>query len=120
MSNSAIVEAFIDGWNRMDWDLVVGLLAEDVFYHNIPMEPINGRAQAEAFIRGMAPQSVDWQLIAIAENGAQVLTERIDNFVMADGKTVSLPVMGTFEIEEGKIKAWRDYFDLQTFTSQMA
>jgi limonene-1,2-epoxide hydrolase len=31
-----------------------------------------------------------------------------------------VPVMGTFEIENGKIKAWRDYFDLNTFASQMA
>jgi limonene-1,2-epoxide hydrolase len=48
-----------------------------------------------------------------------VLTERVDNFDLAGGKKLSLPVMGTFEIENGKIQAWRDYFDLATFTSQM-
>jgi limonene-1,2-epoxide hydrolase len=26
-----------------------------------------------------------------------------------------VPVAGVFEIEDGKIKAWRDYFDLQQF-----
>jgi limonene-1,2-epoxide hydrolase len=111
---------FIDAWNRMDWDAVVGALADDVCYHNIPMEPINGREAAAGFITGMQPQSVNWEVLSIAENGASVLTERVDNFVMADGKKVSLPVMGTFEIEDGKIKAWRDYFDLASFTSQMA
>ena len=28
--------------------------------------------------------------------------------------------MGTFEIEDGKIKAWRDYFDLNTYMSQLS
>jgi limonene-1,2-epoxide hydrolase len=49
-----------------------------------------------------------------------VLTERVDNFVLADGKQLSLPVMGTMVIEDGKIKVWRDYFDLASFSSQMA
>jgi limonene-1,2-epoxide hydrolase len=124
MSNSQtpqqLVEAFIDGWNRMDWDLVVNLLAEDVVYHNIPMEVINGREAAAAFITGMQPDAVNWTVLSIAANGNKVLTERIDGFDLPGGKKLSIPVMGTFEIEGGKIKAWRDYFDLATFTQQMA
>jgi limonene-1,2-epoxide hydrolase len=27
--------------------------------------------------------------------------------------------MGTFEVQDGKIAAWRDYFDLKQFTDQM-
>ena len=71
-------------------------------------------------MRGMAPESVDWEVLSIAENGDKVLTERVDNFVMAGGKNVSLPVMGVFQIRDGKICLWRDYFDLASFTSQMA
>lgn len=119
-SNSKVVLDFIDAWNRMDWDAVVAALAEDVVYHNIPMEKIEGREAAAAFITGMQPVSVFWEMISIAENGNKVLTERVDNFDLPDGKKISLPVMGTFEIEDGQIKAWRDYFDLATFTSQMA
>jgi len=37
-------------------------------------------------------------VINIAEDGNVVLTERVDNFVMADGKAVSLPMMGTMEL----------------------
>ena len=57
-------------------------------------------------------------MLHIAEANGAVLTERVDNFVMGDGKPLSLPVMGTFEVEQGKIVAWRDYFDLATFTQQ--
>ena len=46
------------------------------------------------------------------------MTERIDDFVV-QGKAVSLPVMGTFEISGGKICRWRDYFDLATFENQL-
>ena len=120
MSNTQIVLDFIDAWNRMDWDAIVGALAEDVVYHNIPMEEINGREAAAAFINGMQPEAIHWEMISIAENGNKVLTERVDNFDLPGGKKISLPVMGTFEIEDGSIKAWRDYFDLATFTSQMA
>jgi limonene-1,2-epoxide hydrolase len=120
MSNTQIVLAFIDAWNRMDWEAVVDALSEDVVYHNIPMEKLEGRAAAAGFITSMQPESVHWEMLSIAENGSKVLTERIDNFVLPGGKKLSIPVMGTFEIESGKIKAWRDYFDLATFTSQMA
>ena len=120
MSNTQIVMNFIDAWNRLDWDTVLGALAEDVVYHNIPMEKIEGRAAAAAFITGMLPVSVNWEVLSIAENGHKVLTERIDNFVFPGGKTLSIQVMGTFEIDNGEIKAWRDYFDLASFTSQMA
>ena len=120
MSHTETVLHFIDAWNRMDWDAVVGALAEDVVYHNIPMDVIEGRDAAAAFITGMQPESVHWEVLSIAENGDKVLTERVDNFILPGGKKLSIQVMGTFEIDRGEIKAWRDYFDLASFTSQMA
>ncbi|MCH8920498.1 MAG: limonene-1,2-epoxide hydrolase, partial [Chloroflexi bacterium] len=44
-------------------------------------------------------------------------TARVARFEMA-GKKVGLPVAGVFEIEGGKIKAWRDYFDMAAWTRQ--
>jgi limonene-1,2-epoxide hydrolase len=120
MSNTKIIKDFIDAFNRMDWDAIDALMADDIVYHNIPMQPIEGSAAASAFLRGMDAVGIDWELLSIAENGNKVLTERIDNFDLASGKKLSIPVMGTFEIANGKIQAWRDYFDLGTFTSQMA
>jgi limonene-1,2-epoxide hydrolase len=34
------------------------------------------------------------------------------------GKSIALPVAGVFEIRNGKIAAWRDYFDMQTWLKQ--
>jgi limonene-1,2-epoxide hydrolase len=63
---------------------------------------------------------VDWTVLHLVEgtNGV-VLTERVDRF-MIKGKWVALPVMGTFEVVNGKIRAWRDYFDMNQFQSQLA
>ncbi|MGA0839268.1 MAG: limonene-1,2-epoxide hydrolase family protein [Pseudomonadales bacterium] len=118
--NTALVMEFIDAWNRLDWDRVIGLLADNVVYHNIPMDKLEGKAAASAAILGMQPTAVQWDVISIAENGNKVLTERLDAFDLPNGKHLVVPVMGTFEIENGLIVAWRDYFDLATFMRQMA
>jgi len=47
-----------------------------------------------------------------------VMTERVDVFKLP-GKSFELQVMGTFEVRDGKISAWRDYFDMNQFTSRM-
>lgn len=121
MSNKTLVKNFIAAWNNMDLESVTDFFSEDIIYHNIPMEPLNGKEEASAFVKGLSDcQSINWEIIAIAEEGNMVLTERIDNFNFKDGRKISLPVMGTFEIEDNKIKQWRDYFDLETFQQQIA
>ena len=120
MTNTEIVLAYINAWNTMDWDAAADLMADDVVWHNIPMAKIEGKAAVDEAVRGMQPLGVDWEVVSIAENGNKVLTERVDRFDMPGDKKIDLPVMGTFEITNGKISAWRDYFDLATFTSQMS
>ena len=98
-----------------------GYFTDDAVYHNIPIAPVKGRAAIVATLEQfIAPASnVEFEMLAIAASGNVVLTERIDRFVLA-GKSIAIPVMGTFELTaDGKIKAWRDYFDMQQFTSQM-
>mgnify|MGYP003343616549 CR=1 FL=1 len=55
--------------------------------------------------------------VELAE-GDVVLTERIDVFHMGE-TTIELPVMGIFEVRDGLIAAWRDYFDLNQYMSQL-
>ena len=47
------------------------------------------------------------------------MVERMDRTDVA-GRHVDLPCFGVFEMENGKIKVWRDYFDLATFTNAVA
>lgn len=97
---------------------VAAFFTDDVFYHNIPVAPIEGRAQVAAYLNQAGPfEDVDWQLISIAAAGDKVLTERVDAFTVG-GKRIALPLMGVFEIRGGKIAAWRDYFDLGDYMRQ--
>lgn len=111
-----LIEDFIAAWNRLDFAAIEAAMAPDIFYHNIPMEPVIGIEGFRAFMARMPATSANWELHAIAQNGDKVLTERTDNFGFADGSTLSVRVMGTFEIADGKIKAWRDYFDMGELT----
>ncbi len=119
MDARAVVEAFVAAWSRMDFDAVIGALSEDVIYHNIPMQPLHGRDAVRSYLKkAWRFDSVDWRLLNIAADGSVVLTERVDNFVIG-GRPVSLPVMGAFEVADGRITAWRDYFDLASYRAQL-
>jgi limonene-1,2-epoxide hydrolase len=109
--NIAVVEAFIDAWNRYDLETIESMVTPDIFYHNIPMEPCIGLDSFKGFVRGWQAVSATWVTHAIAANGNIVLTERTDGFSFADGSRMSIRVMGAFEIQDGKISKWRDYFD---------
>jgi limonene-1,2-epoxide hydrolase len=109
--NIALVENFISAFNRFDLDAVEDMMAPEIFYHNIPFAPCIGRRAFREFMKGFPAVSASWVVHAIAATGDCVLTERTDKFFMKDGSTISVRVMGTFEIENQKISKWRDYFD---------
>ena len=55
--------------------------------------------------------------LSVVADERRVAIERLEHFHQKDGKRdFDLPVLGVFELENGKITAWRDYFDLKTFT----
>ena len=58
------------------------------------------------------------EVLVIAAHGNSVLTERVDNVRAADGTNIdSCRCMGIFEVEAGKITAWREYYDTATHGS---
>ena len=121
MSNTGTVLDFVAAWSRNDVDELMGFIAADCVYHNIPMDPVVGADAIRESLQGFAGMSeeVEWVVHQVAENEhGVVLTERTDRFKVA-GKWIEVPVMGTFELDAGKITGWRDYFDLAQFTSQM-
>ena len=81
------------------------------------MDPCEGIDATIAFIDGVFAMcdAMTIETTHLAVRDSIVLTERIDTFWVG-GKQVPLPVMGTFEIRDGKIYAWRDYFDMAQIT----
>lgn len=116
-----IVVAFCGAWEDVDLDALALFFADDAVYHNMPMDPIVGRDAIMQAIAGFTAGSdgIEFEIVNISANGPIVLTERIDRFFRPD-RTVVLPVMGAFEIADGRITAWRDYFDLNQYLQQVS
>jgi limonene-1,2-epoxide hydrolase len=116
---SDIVRRFCDTWGTGDLDAIMAFFADDAVYHNIPLQPVQGVATIRDTIAGFMAgvDRIEFRVLALAADGDVVLTERVDAFISA-ARTVELPVMGTFELRDGRIAAWRDYFDLNQFLSQ--
>ena len=116
------VRNLIDACNRKDVDGALALFAEHAVYHNMPIAPVTGRTAIREVLApflNMASE-VDWVVHHWAE-GADgiVMTERTDRFLI-HGQRLELPVVGVFEVRNGKICAWRDYFDMAPLTPFMA
>ena len=122
MSESTrVVTDFINSFNTMDLEKIMSFFEEEAVYHNIPVAPVQGKAAIRTVLQGFMGMAtrVEWILhnIAESENGT-VLTERTDRFFIGE-KLIELRVMGIFEIDGGSIRAWRDYFDMNQFQSQL-
>jgi limonene-1,2-epoxide hydrolase len=117
----ALVRRFCDAWSNGGIDALVAFFADDAVYHNIPVDPVRGREAIATTIAGFTAgvDRLEFRVLNAAAAGNVVLTERVDVFHLGD-RTIELPVMGTFEVADGRIVAWRDYFDMNQFMSQLA
>jgi limonene-1,2-epoxide hydrolase len=116
-----VVRAMCDTFAKHDAEALRPFFTDDVVYHNIPMEPCLGIDATISFIDGFFAMcdgmTIETTHLAVRDN--VVLTERVDTFTVG-GKMVPLPVMGTFEMRDAKICAWRDYFDMAQITKAWA
>lgn len=123
MTPDQLVTQFCAEWIEPDPAKIAEYFADDAVYHNIPMEPVIGRDAIREFIAGfiVAFGGIDFRVHRQVTDGGQspnaeessgvVMNERIDVFTL-NGVVVELPVVGVFEITDGKITTWRDYFDM--------
>ena len=100
-NNEEIVRDFIAAWARLDADEIVAFFTLDGTYHNIG-----------GFIKGLTQTT--WDVLNIVSRDDIVMAERLDRTHLG-AKRVDLPCCGVFELTDGKIRIWRDYFDLATY-----
>lgn len=112
---------FAAAWKTHDLDLVMGFLAEDAIWENVPIEVLAGKAgiRRKLALAFAAARGFEWIVheAAQAPSGA-ILTERLD-IVLLKGRRIELRLMGIFRVVDGKIALWRDYFDLKQYSSQL-
>ena len=114
--NAQIIRDFIAAWSRLDPVELASYFTADGCYYNMPTQPVRGRDNVQKFIGGFIANwsATDWEILHLVAQDDVVFCERVDRTAFASGG-VDLPCLGVFEMSDGKIKEWRDYFDLNTF-----
>ncbi len=113
--------AFTEAWPTGDATTLRRFFSEDAEYRNGPVEPVLGR---EAIVADLARMmglggEVDADIHHLLCDGTIVITERVD-YVRLSGKTAALAIAGVFEVHDGVITGWRDYFDPNEFVAQLS
>ena len=116
MTAEETVNAFIKAASAKDFDRVAELASEDILYHNVPMEPVTGVAAMRDVLAIM--EEGEWIVHRQLAVGDVVMNERTDRLKI-NGKWVELPVAGVFEVHDGRVTFWRDYFDMQTMMAAL-
>lgn len=110
-----VVESFLTAFEAMDFDTALAYLSDDVEYTNIPMGTVRGHAGVRQVLEPFfAPiHENEFVLLRRAADGPVVFLERLDRHRLDHGWR-ELPVNSVFEVHDGTITVWRDYFDLAT------
>ena len=112
----ATVRAFLDALGRLDTDAALALLAEDVVYQNVSLPKATGKPAVAKQLAVLGRYATGFEAInhRIVGDGETVLTERTD-IIEIRRVRMEFWVCGVFEVRDGKIAMWRDYFDWANF-----
>lgn len=109
------LEALIDAWKRKDLARVLDFVTDDLVYHfHVGSRPIVGKATFEKFLKrlGAEQRDVGWRIVRHAQSGDVLFVEGFDDYTDAEGRRIRHPYAGVFEFRDGRIRRWRDHFDL--------
>ena len=109
--NTRTVEVFLNALADEDFETASAALADDLVYQNVGLPTIYGRNRAMQLFRRMEGHNrLEVKIHRIAADGAAVLTERTDALIFGRLR-LQFWVCGVFEVHDGRITLWRDYFD---------
>ena len=116
VDNAHTVEVFLSALQDQDLDTAAAQLDDNLVYENVGYPTIRGRARTVNLFRGLQGRmGFEVKIHRIAVNGSSVLTERTDALVFGPVR-IQLWACGIFEVSNGRITLWRDYFDLWNVT----
>ncbi len=109
--NARIVRDFLFALADEDFDTVESLAAPELLWQNVGLPAIRGRARITKLLRrGQGRMGFAVTIHRIAQDGSTVLTERTDAVIFGPVR-LQFWACGTFEVHDGQITLWRDYFD---------
>ena len=112
IANTGTVEGFLNALQDADYEAADAALDDNLVYENVGLPSIHGRARTMKLFRQMDGRAAfEVKIHRIAADGAAVLTERTDALIFGPLR-MQFWVCGVFEVHNGRITLWRDYFDL--------
>ncbi|MFA5523796.1 MAG: limonene-1,2-epoxide hydrolase family protein [Tissierellales bacterium] len=120
MTSKEVVQAFFKDWEKGFIPAFERWIHPDGIWQNTGLPDQQGKEAVMNWVKKyndivkMTFGRVE--MISIACDGDhKVLTERIDHLWGDSGQTHSAKIMGTFEIKDGLIIRYSDYFDVSAF-----
>jgi limonene-1,2-epoxide hydrolase len=102
-----------------DIDGASDLLASNVEYVNVGLPAVYGRERVRRLLQatlGPAGAGFEVYMHAISASESSVLTERTDVLLFRRLR-IQFWVCGRFDVRDGEIVLWRDYFSATKFTT---
>jgi limonene-1,2-epoxide hydrolase len=111
VENIRTVEGFLNALQDSDLEAAEAPLDDNLVYENVGLPTIHGRARAIKLFRRMEGRAgFEVKIHRIAADGSAVLTERTDALIFGPLR-LQFWICGVFEVHDGRITLWRDYFD---------
>ena len=111
-SNANVVRTLLQALQDEDYSLAESLLAPELIYHNVGLPPLQGPEVPMRMFRWMEGKiGTEIKLVSIVANDFSVHTERVDAMVFGPFR-MQFWVCGIFQVQEGKVRLWRDYADV--------
>jgi limonene-1,2-epoxide hydrolase len=115
VDNTRTVENFLYALQDEDFDTADSALADNIEWQNVGFPTIRGRQRIINLMRrGEGRMGFEVKIHRIAAEGNAVLTERTDALIIGPLR-LQFWVCGVFEVHDGRISLWRDYFDMFDF-----
>lgn len=116
-----VVTSFMRHTEKMDFEAGIQHVADDIEYINSPGTVVRGAGGVREILEPFfAPiEENEFVILRQLSEGNSVVLERLDRHRIPQG-WFELPVTGVYEVYDGKIIYWREYFDLSTIQTAMA
>lgn len=114
-----IVTTLLTEFARGDVPAALETIDDDIAYTNVSLPTIRGKRKVAGVLGGVARKDsvgFNYRMINVsADDAGVVLTERVDELRFG-WLHLQFWVCGRFEVREGRITVWRDYFDYLDMT----
>ena len=106
-----------------DWEAVGALLHDEVFYEDVPTPDPGARGRANVIRRlriGLDPiERFEHRLTRVVAEGPNVVLEHTEVWHFHTGEVFTNPFVTIHEVADGRIRLWRDYWDLNTMLASV-